>query len=123
MIVISLKGFKMYLHHAERYRLKAMSPKHFEACLPYAMVFGVEKEWAKNFEDIYKQAPDWYEGSNFSAMTWSTIAFSNSLSSSFSPAIKSSFTSRPGSAASGSRAVSDASPANLPLNLGLSAMA
>ncbi len=56
------KGLKMYLHHAERYRLQNLTPEIFERMLPYAMVFGVEKDWAKNFEELYLHEPDWYSG-------------------------------------------------------------
>jgi len=62
-------GFRMYLHTAERYRMQKLTPETFERYLPYAMVFGVEKQWAKNFEDIYKTPPDWYEGQS----AWSTF--------------------------------------------------
>jgi uncharacterized membrane protein YgcG len=36
--------------------------KLFESLLPYAMLFSLEKDWAKQFEDVYKQPPDWYSG-------------------------------------------------------------
>jgi uncharacterized membrane protein YgcG len=36
--------------------------KLFESLLPYAMIFGLEKDWAKQFEDVYKTPPDWYNG-------------------------------------------------------------
>ena len=60
-------GFKMFLKATQKDRLKVLfSPKDyrevFERCLPYAMVFGVEKEWAKQFEGLYKGVPDWYGG-------------------------------------------------------------
>jgi uncharacterized membrane protein YgcG len=41
--------------------------KLFEKLLPYAMLFGLEKDWAKQFESIYVSAPDWYQGGNWSA--------------------------------------------------------
>lgn len=54
-------GFKEYLYVAERFRLQAnIDPKTFEKYLSYAMVFGVEREWANRFVDIYREAPDWY---------------------------------------------------------------
>ncbi len=55
-------GFKMYLTTAERFRLQDLTPETFEKYLSYAVVLGVEKEWANRFKDIYKQNPDWYEG-------------------------------------------------------------
>jgi uncharacterized membrane protein len=29
------------------------------------MALGVEKNWARAFEGIYRQAPDWYRGARF----------------------------------------------------------
>ena len=42
-------GFKMYLETAERYRMQNLTPDMFEKYLPYAMIFGIEKKWAKAF--------------------------------------------------------------------------
>lgn len=69
-------GLKEYLTVAEKDRIKfhnapERKPAHFERLLPYAMVLGVEREWAKQFEGIYNQPPAWYEGSslnNFNAL-------------------------------------------------------
>lgn len=74
------KGFKMYLHTAERYRVQKLTPELFSMFLPYAMVFGVEKEWADKFVDIIKEPPDWYQGYHG---TFSAVAFSSQIGSSF----------------------------------------
>ncbi|MFA6027922.1 MAG: DUF2207 domain-containing protein [Patescibacteria group bacterium] len=96
------QGFKMFLFHAERYRIAKMTPEFFERCLPYAMVFGVEKEWANQFKDIYKQPPSWYEGYSTSHLAaWSVIGFTSGLSSSFSSAVQTTLTSMPRSSSSG----------------------
>lgn len=60
-------GLKIYLSVAEADRLDfhnapERNPEHFEKLLPYAMVLGVEKKWAKQFEDIYQQNSGWYTG-------------------------------------------------------------
>ena len=47
-----IEGFKMYLNTAEKYRLQNLTPEIFEKFLPYAMIFGIEKKWAKNFETL-----------------------------------------------------------------------
>ncbi|MFA5052183.1 MAG: DUF2207 domain-containing protein, partial [Patescibacteria group bacterium] len=59
-----IKGFKWFLSVTETERLKfhnapAKSPQQFEQFLPYAMVLGVEKEWAKQFEGMYVTPPEW----------------------------------------------------------------
>jgi uncharacterized membrane protein len=79
-----LLGLKDYIKLAEADRLKylqspegaekisepdefnpknpAQKVKLFEELLPYAMIFGLEKDWAKQFNDIYSSPPDWFVG-------------------------------------------------------------
>jgi uncharacterized membrane protein YgcG len=64
-----LEGLKMYINTAEKHRIEFHdNPKKylgiFENLLPYAMIFGLEKKWAKEFEDLYVEPPTWYEGHN-----------------------------------------------------------
>jgi uncharacterized membrane protein len=78
-----LLGLKMYINTAEKERINFHSdPKKytdiFETLLPYAMIFGLEKQWAKQFEDIYTQPPTWYEGN---INTFNTAYFVNSINS------------------------------------------
>jgi len=70
-------GLKEYLTVAEKERIKfhnapEKNPQEFERMLPYAMVLGVENQWAKQFKNIYQeQQPDWYQSAgdkNFSAL-------------------------------------------------------
>jgi uncharacterized membrane protein YgcG len=72
-----LKGFKMYLYTAERYRLQGLNPEEFEKYLPYAMIFDIEKQWAEKFKDLYNNTPEWYEGD---LSTFNTIYLANSIS-------------------------------------------
>jgi uncharacterized membrane protein len=69
----------MFLHTAERFKVQNLTPETFERYLPYAMVFGVEKQWAENFKDIYKEPPSWYEGRD-AWTTFNTLYLINSLS-------------------------------------------
>jgi hypothetical protein len=67
-------GYKEFLDTAEKDRIAVLfSPKEykevFEENLPYALVLGVEKKWAKQFEGLYKGTPDWYEGGGVNAFT------------------------------------------------------
>ncbi|MBN2100572.1 DUF2207 domain-containing protein [Candidatus Dojkabacteria bacterium] len=71
------KGFRMYLHTAERFRVQKLTPQTFERYLPYAMVFGVENEWAMNFKDIYDEPPEWYEG--YGSGSFSPTLFTQSI--------------------------------------------
>jgi uncharacterized membrane protein len=71
-----IKGFYMYMHTAERYRQHFNEhEKIFEKFLPYAMVFGIVKEWANAFKDLAIERPDWYEGTG----TFYPILFANNM--------------------------------------------
>lgn len=77
-------GLKEYLEVAEKDRINfhnapAKRPELFEKLLPYAMILGVERAWAKQFESVYTQNPSWYEGTG-SLNTFNTLYFVNSLS-------------------------------------------
>ena len=90
-------GFKLYLQTAEKYRLQNLTPETFEKFLPYAMIFGVERQWAKNFESMHLPAPSWYFGPAVSAGGFGRGGgggFSPSVfSASFATAFASSFSS------------------------------
>jgi uncharacterized membrane protein YgcG len=92
-----LEGLKMYIGVAEKERLKLLqSPEGaekvgdsstdakrivlYEKVLPYAIVFGQEKEWAKQLSELYSQTqsqPDWYNGHSG---IFTAAAFSSGLS-------------------------------------------
>ncbi len=85
-----LKGFKEFLSVTDRDRFKfhnapQKSPEQFMAYLPYAIAFGVEKEWAEAFKDISLPEPDWYDGNGhaFNAvyLSQSLGTFGSSMSS------------------------------------------
>lgn len=75
-----IKGYKMFLKTAEADRLKVLfSPKEysgvFEKSLPYAIAFGVEKQWATQFAALGIEAPSWFIGPH----GYTFIYFSNDL--------------------------------------------
>ena len=57
-----LRGFEEFLRRVEKDRLERTidDPATFEKFLPYAMAFGVEKNWAQAFEGMATEPPDWY---------------------------------------------------------------
>jgi len=59
-------GFEEFLSRVEGDRLQRMvkTPDMFESFLPYAMALGVEENWAKAFDGIYREPPRWYSGTN-----------------------------------------------------------
>lgn len=78
-------GLKEYLTVAEKDRLEfhnapAKRPEVFEKLLPYAVVLGVEKEWANQFEGIYNHPPVWYQGTETSLNNFSALYLAGSLS-------------------------------------------
>lgn len=97
-------GFRTYLATAEKFRLRNLTPETFEKFLPYAIVFGVEKKWARAFEGMGTVSPSWYSGSAAAAVSsggdmngFSPVSFSASFSSSFASA----FSNSSGGGASG----------------------
>ncbi len=95
-----LLGLKMYISVAEEERLKMLqSPegaeksgvnandagqmvKLYERLLPYAILFGQEKEWNQRLGQLYESAnttPDWYSGANL--MAFNAAAFTSSMNS------------------------------------------
>jgi uncharacterized membrane protein len=99
-------GLKRYLSVAEKDRLAfhnapERTPERFDALLPYAMVFGVEKAWAKQFEDIYKDrgAPGWYAGPP--GHIFMPVAFASDLSDNFASAVSAASAPQGGSGSGG----------------------
>jgi len=96
-----LEGLKMYIKVAEKDRIKMLqSPegaekidvsvdvndprqlvKLYERVLPYAILFGQEKDWNKQLGQYYEasnQSPDWYQGNN---MIFNAAIFSSAMNS------------------------------------------
>jgi uncharacterized membrane protein len=54
-------GFQEFMNRAERDRLERMGDMNlFSKFLPYAIALDVADNWAKAFEGIYQDPPDWY---------------------------------------------------------------
>lgn len=84
-----IKGFKLYMETAEKYRAQFNEKENiFEKFLPYAIMFGMAKLWAKKMEEIYGKDyftnyhPIWYVGGIGSFNADSFTSNLNSLSSS-----------------------------------------
>jgi len=102
----ALLGLKDYIKLAEAERLKYLqSPEGvkqygdpaksenklhlFEKLLPYAMLFGLEKDWAKQFASLYTQPPEWFDsyrgGFNSMVLADSLGSFNSTATTAFSP--------------------------------------
>jgi uncharacterized membrane protein YgcG len=106
-----LRGLELYIRLAEADRLRMLqSPagaektanvvEIYEKLLPYAVLFGLEREWAVELGKYYgEQAPDYYSGSTaFSASVFASSigSMSSSAASSFSGSSSSSSSSGSG---------------------------
>lgn len=95
-------GFKEFLERVEapQYARMITSPELFEKYLPYAMALQVEDRWARAFDGIYRQPPDWYSGST-AGVGFQASAFTRSMSSMSTQASRTMSSSPGGSSGSG----------------------
>lgn len=94
-----LKGFELFLSMTDKDRFAfhnapEKNPETFMKYLPYAIAFGVEKEWAQVFDDITIPNPSWYDGG--SVGTFHAAAFASDMSG-FSSSLATSSGSSPSS--------------------------
>ncbi len=100
-----VKGFEEFLTRVEsdRYKRKITGPEMFEKCLPYAMALGVAAQWAKAFQDLYREPPDWYHGHALSTFNSHILVSNlNSMSAETHSVMQSAPRSAQGSSFSGS---------------------
>ena len=74
-------GFEEFLRRVESENLKRViigHPELFDKFLPFAMAFGVEKQFARAFQGIYTEPPRWYVGP--SVTNFNVTHFSSSMS-------------------------------------------
>jgi uncharacterized membrane protein YgcG len=78
-----IAGLEEYIRRAEVDDINAQDRRGiFERLLPYAIIFGLSKRWAKAFAELYKQPPEWYQPVNPSGYT--TWQLTNDLDRSLS---------------------------------------
>jgi uncharacterized membrane protein len=78
---MDILGFEEFMKRAEKDRLERMADVNlFSKFLPYAIALDVADNWAKAFEGIYQDPPDWYI-SPVGFRTFSPYAFTHSLNS------------------------------------------
>jgi uncharacterized membrane protein len=103
-----IKGFELFMDTAEKYRQQFFEKENmFEKLLPYAMVFGMTKEWIKKMEEIYGKDyfstyhPIWYTGGTLASFDADSFTSQlNSISSSMN-AVSSSASGSGGGGSSG----------------------
>ena len=78
---MDILGFEEFMKRAEKDRLERMGDANlFSKFLPYAIALDVADNWAKAFEGIYQDPPNWYV-SPVGFRTFSPYAFTHSLNS------------------------------------------
>ena len=78
---MDILGFQEFMNRAEKDRLERMGDKSlFSKFLSYAIALDVVDNWAKAFEGIYQEPPDWYI-SPVGFRTFSPSVFNHSLDS------------------------------------------
>jgi len=93
---LRIKGFKLYMNTAEKYRSRFQEQTGvLDKLLPYAILFGITKEWLKKMKDIYGEDyfatyhPAFMIGalsvSDFSSFSESLNAISEGISSNIAP--------------------------------------
>jgi uncharacterized membrane protein len=99
---MDILGFQEFMNRAEKDRLERMGDKDlFSKFLPYAIALDVADNWAKAFEGIYQNPPNWYV-SPAGFRTFSPYAFTHSLNSVTSNLSSAMFSAPRGSSGGGS---------------------
>ncbi|MFC1598360.1 DUF2207 domain-containing protein [Patescibacteria group bacterium] len=87
-------GFLQFLRHPEKHNV-TLTLDVYNEYLPYALIFRVEKDWTKAFEEQLTEPPHWY--STPTSFTSDSITdFYNALHLSFIHAASQTLASRPG---------------------------
>lgn len=98
---MDILGFQEFMNRAEKDRLERMGDKYlFSIFLPYAIALDVADNWAKAFEGIYQEQPEWYV-SHGRFRTFSPYTFSRSINSATSSLASAMFSSPRGSGVGG----------------------
>jgi uncharacterized membrane protein len=98
---MDILGFREFLTRAEKDRLERMGDSHlFSKLLPYAMALDVTDNWAKAFQGIYQQPPEWYV-SPVGIRTFDPYTFSHAIRSVTSNLSSAMFSAPRGSGRSG----------------------
>lgn len=80
-VYTDILGFQEFMNRAEKDRLDRVGDRDlFSRFLPYAIALDVADNWAKAFEGIYQNPPDWYVSPG-GFMTFSPHTFSHSMNS------------------------------------------
>ncbi len=78
-VYLHILGFQEFLNRAEKDQLARMKDRNlFSLFFPYALALNVADNWAKAFEGIYQEQPDWYVSSG-GMRTFNPVGFNRSF--------------------------------------------
>jgi uncharacterized membrane protein len=98
---MDIRGFQEFMNRAEKDQLERMGDKHlFSRFLPYAIALDVVDNWARAFEGIYQELPQWY-ASHTGLSSFSPSHFSRSINSATSVLAAAMFSAPRGSGGGG----------------------
>jgi uncharacterized membrane protein len=98
---MDILGFQEFMNRAEKDQLERMGDNHlFSRFLPYAIALDVVDNWARAFEGIYQELPQWY-ASHTGLRTFNPSHFSRSINSATSGLASAMFSAPRGSGVSG----------------------
>jgi len=96
-----LLGFREFMERAEKDQLERMKDQNlFSKFFPYALALNVADNWAKAFEGIYQEQPDWYVSSS-GMRTFNPVVFNHSFNSAVSDLSSAIYSAPRGSGAGG----------------------
>jgi uncharacterized membrane protein len=102
MAYVDSLGFQEFMNRAEKDRLERMGDMNlFSKFLPYAIALDVADNWAKAFEGIYQDPPDWYVSPG-GFRTFTPYAFTHSFNAMTSSLGSTMFSAPRGSGGGGS---------------------
>jgi len=100
-VQMHILGFQEFMGRAEKDQLERMKDQNlFSKFFPYALALGVADNWAKAFEGIYQEPPDWYVSPG-GMRTFNPVGFNHSLNSVMSDMSSAMYSAPRGSGAGG----------------------
>ena len=78
-VYMQILGFQEFMNRAEKDQLIRLQNENlFSSLFPYALALNVADNWAKAFEDIYQQPPEWYVSPG-GVRTFNPVGFNRSF--------------------------------------------
>ena len=101
-VYMQILGFQEFMNRAEKDQLQRMKDQNlFSKFFPYALALDVADNWAKAFEGIYQEPPDWYVSPG-GMRTFNPVSFNHSLNSAMTTMSSAMYSAPRGSGAGGS---------------------